>query len=327
MTPGEEFRIYMKAANRDQFNPDDPHLSEATMIAYYRGGLSETEREATQEHLVTCAACIALLRSATDFLEPARPDEEDITEAETNQQWQSVWQRVKSAEPPESPAKTETPVVRANFGPSRVKKVFMNSRPSLPLAASLVISLGVVGLLGWSYWQERQSRLESQKVAAELQNKQRELEQRLAQLSQSDAEQFKRERELRLAAEAERDQLLAAVRPPDYAQDYSFTFSSDRGSTQELQLKLNTAAKVNLLISKPGAFGQYKVEILDEGGNVLRKFHGLRPKGNERALSFRLNRGALSPGKYRLRLSGQQGSVSTQLGESDLVVNVALPQK
>ena len=322
MEHGEEFRIYMKAANRDQSNQNDPHLSEARMIAYYRGELSEAEREVTQAHLVACAKCIALFRSLGDFLEPASADEEDITAAETNQQWQSFMQRVKMSSQ-ESVDKVGTPVVQGDFKHSR-NKSFPDSRLSLALAASLLISLGAAGWLAWNFWQERQSRRQTQQMAAQLESKQRELEQRLAQLTESGADEIKREREQRLAAEAERDRLqdlIATARPPgDDAQIHRFTLSSDRGATEELQLKLSSSAEVRLFISKPGAFGQYEVAILDEGGRNVRKFPGLRPRGVDSALSFRLNRGALSPGKYRLRLSGQQGTTSTQLGEYSLVV-------
>ena len=323
MEHGEEFRIYMKAANRDQSNQNDPHLSEARMIAYYRGELSEAERDATQAHLVTCAKCIALFRSLGDFLEPASADEEDITAAETNQQWQSFLQRVKITSQ-ENVTKPGTSVVQGDFKASRDKNVLFNSRSTLALAASLVISVGTAGWLAWSFWQERQSRRQSQQMAAQLESKQRELEQRLAQLTESGADEIKREREQRLAAEAERDKLhdlLAAARPPgDDTRIYPFTLSSDRGAAEELQLKLSSSAEVHLLISKPGAFVRYEVAILDEGGRILRKFSGLRPRGVGRALSFRLNRGALSPGKYRLRLLGQQGSTSTELGEYSLMV-------
>ena len=316
MTPGEEFRQYMKAANRDQRNPSDPHLSEATIIAYYRDELPETERETAQAHLVTCAPCIALLQSVSDFLEPA-VDEEDVTEAEINREWQSFSQRVKGSAPEGS---AQTPVVPATFKPARDSRFFRDSRVTMAMAASLLVSLGAVGWLAWSYWQERQSRRQSQQVAAELQNKQREIEQRLAQLTESSAD----EREKRLAAETELDklqELIAEVRPPgDDAQVYRFRFSFDRGSAAELQLKLSTAAVVQLLISKPGAFQLYDVEILEDSGKSVRRFRGLKPQGVESSLRFRFNRGALNPGRYRLRLLGQQGGTSTELGEHSLLV-------
>ena len=319
MTSREEFRTYMKAANRDHSNQNELHLNEARMIAYYRGELSEAERDATQAHLVSCAECIALFRSLSDFLEPARDDEEDVTAAETNQQWESFLQRVKT-----SPDKSGASVIQGDFKPSH-KKFFLDSRITLAMAASLLISLGLVGWLAWILWQERQSRRQSQEIFVELQNKQTELEQRLAQVTQSGEDQIKREREQRQAAEAERDQLqelLAAARPP--AEDvrvYPFALSSERGSAEELQLKLSRAAEVRLLISKPGAFARYNIELVDQNGRIVRKFSGVRPAGVDRALRIRLNRGALRPGKYRLRLFGQAGNTSTQLGEYGLSVN------
>ncbi|HYJ89375.1 MAG TPA: zf-HC2 domain-containing protein [Pyrinomonadaceae bacterium] len=309
MTHGDEFRIYMKVANRDQSNQDGPHLNESRMFAYYRGELSEAEREEIQVHLITCAECIALFRSLSDFLEPARTDEENVTIAEMDQQWQLFWERVNLSS------------TESDFEHARSKKFFLDSRLTLAMAASLLISLGAIGWLAWSLWQERR---QSQEMAAELERKQQDLEQRLAQLTESTADQLKREREQRLAAEASRDQLqdlLADARPPgDDTRVFAFTLSSDRGSTEELQLKLSTAAEVRLLISKPGAFNEYEIDLVDQDGRIVRKFQRLRPKGVDRVLRFRLNRGALGPGKYRLRLLGQHENASTQIGEHVLLV-------
>lgn len=314
MTRGEEFRTYMKAADRDHSNQNEPHLNEAGMIAYYRGELPEAEREAAQVHLLSCAECIALFRSLSDFIEPARDDEEDVTAAETNEQWESFVQRVKIA-----------PVIQGDFKRSR-NKFFLDSRLTLAMAASLVISLGAIGWLAWSLRQERQSLQQSRETAAELKSKQTELEQRLAQLSQSGEDQIRREREQREAAEAERNrlqELLAAARtsPAEDVRVYPFALSSERGSGDELQLKLNTAAQVRLLISKPGAFARYNIELVDQNGKIVQKFAGVRPAGVDRALSIRLNRGALRPGKYHLRLFGRDGTTTTPLGEYALSVN------
>jgi hypothetical protein len=322
MTHGKEFRTYMRAANSDQSPQNDPHLSEVRMIAYYRGELAEAEREATQAHLVSCAECVALFRSLSDFLEPARADEDVITAAETSQQWESFLRRVEISSP-KSADKSRTSVVQGDFKHSRDKKFLLDSRVTLAMAASLLISMGALGWLAWRVRHEQQSRRESQEVAAQLESKQRELEQRLAQLTERNANEITREREQRLA-EAERDKLqdlVATARPPgDDVRVYPLTLSSERGSGEELRLKLSSAAQVRLLISKPGAFRQYEVELLDQGGRIVRKFKGLRPQGVDRALSFRLNRGALSPGKYHLRLLGREENSSTQLGEYGLSV-------
>lgn len=323
MTHGEEFRTYMRAANSDQSPQSDPHLSEMRMIAYYRGEMAEVEREATQAHLISCSECVALFRSLTDFLEPARADEESITATETNQQWESFLQRVKIPSPKPGD-KARTSVVRGDFKHSRDKKFLLDSRVTLAMAATLLISLSALGWLAWRFRHEQQSRRQSQEVAAQSESKQRELEERLAQLTERNANEITREREQRLAAEAERDRLqdlVATARPPgDDTRVYPLTLSSERGSGEELHLKLGSAAEVRLLISKPGAFRQYEVELLDQGGRIVRKFKGLRPQGVDRALSFRLNRGALSPGKYRLRLLGRERNSSTQVGEYGLSV-------
>jgi hypothetical protein len=321
MTYGEEFRAYMKAANRTPGN-DNRHLSEAEMIAYCRGEGSEIEREAAQAHLVACEQCIALFRSASDFLEPEREDEK-ISTIEINQEWRSLSKRVGI--PSADNAVAETSVVKGEFQGSRDKKFFLDSRITLAMAACLLISLSAVGWLTWRFWQERESRRQSQEVASQLERKQQELEQRLSQLEQSGGEQLKREREQRLAAEVERDRLqalIAGAQPDKLDSPVYLRLSAERGSGQELQLKIMNAAQVRLLINKPDAFSDYTVELLNQDGKVVRNISSLRPHGTDRALSFRLKRGTLSTGKYKLRLFGQEGKTQKQLGEYGLSVTV-----
>jgi hypothetical protein len=328
MTHGDEFRAYMKAANPTSGNQDDRHLSEAFMIAYYRGEVSDAERESAQAHLVGCEQCIALARSARDFLEPAGAEDENVTAAETNDAWQSLLQRVQTTSP-KNIGGAGTTVVHADFQDPRDKKFFLDSRITLAMAASLLISIGALGLLGWRFWQERQSRRQSQEVAMQLQNKQRELEQRLSQLEQSGSEELKHERDQRHAAEAERDQLqalLATVQPSRHETPiYTFRLSSERGSGEELQLKLTTAARaarLRLLISKPYEFPKYTIELFDPSGKMVREISGLRPTRDDGALSFLLNRTTLSTGKYKLRLFGQRAKTKQQLGEYELSITV-----
>ena len=71
------------------------------------------------------------------------------------------------------------------------------------------------------------------------------------------------------------------------------------------------AARLRLLISKPYEFPEYAIELADESGRVVSKVSGLRPAGEDGALSFRVNR--LNAGKYSLRLFG--GREKKQLGE------------
>ncbi|MGH9971704.1 MAG: hypothetical protein ACREBG_28455 [Pyrinomonadaceae bacterium] len=332
MTHGEEFRTYMKAANRKsanhEGNHDDSHLSEARMLAYYRGEMSEAEHETAQAHLVGCEQCIALFRSAGDFLEPAGANEAEVTAAETQEAWQSLGQRVQTASPRDT-RNAATTVMPIDFQRRQDKKSSYDSRITLALAASLLISFGAFGWMAWSFRQERQARRQSQAVALQLENKQRELEQRLSQVEQSGVAELKREREQRIAAEAERDQLdalLAAVHSGrDDVQVFSFTLSSERGSDQELQLPLTTAAqtvRLRLFRSKPYEFQQYTIELLDQRGEVVWETSGLRPARRDGALSVRVNRAKLSRGKYKLRLSGLDGRTRKPLGEYGLTVTM-----
>jgi hypothetical protein len=328
MTPREEFRAYMKAANRTSGNDQDRHLSEAQMFAYCRGEMSETDRELAEAHLVECGQCIALFRSARDFLDPARADEEGVTAAQTDEEWQSLLERVQT-EASTTLGVSGTNVAQGDLLRVRGKKVFLPPRVALAMAASLLIVIGALGWLSWRLWQERQSRRQSQDVAAQLESKQRELEERLSQLEQSGGDQLKRERDQRLAAEAKRDQLqtqlAAAEQPWQNIPVYSATLSSERGAQDDLHLHFTTAAQavlLRLLRNKPYEFSEYTIELFDQRGELVREISGLRPTGDDGALSVLLNRAMLSAGTYRLRLFGQRGKTKKQLGDYGLSVTV-----
>lgn len=317
MNAGEEFRAYMKAVNSTAGN--DHHLSFARMIAFCRGEMSATEHEAAESHLVGCGQCVALFRSARDFLEPASAAEK-VTAEETDEAWQALLTRVQ-IDPSTSLPSSETTVVPGDFQ-RREKKT--HSRIAFALAACLLISFAILGWQTWRLLGERESRRQSQAATSQLEGKQRELEQRLAQLEQSGADEAKREREQRLAAEAERDrlqdQLAAAQGAPEIPVVY-LTLSSERGPEEEIPLNLKTTARTNrlrLLISKPYEFPEYTIELIDQTGKINRVISGLRPAGNDGALSFRINRATLTTGKYRLRLFG--GETRRQLGEYRLAV-------
>lgn len=326
MTHGEEFRTYMKAANPTSGARAEGHLSEARMIAYYRGEMSEPEREPAQAHLVGCEQCIALFRSTRDFWEPAGANDGEVTAAETDEAWKSLLQSVPIVS---STDDAGTRVLQAEFRRPRHRQFLSNSRLSLALAASLLISFSVLGWLGWSLWQERQARRQSQAAAAQLENKQRELEQRLAQLEQSGGDQVKQEREQRLAAEAKRDQLQAELAATQQAGQnipvYTAMLSSDRGAQDDLRLSFTTTAPATLLrliVNKPYEFPEYAFELFDERGQLVRDISGLRPTGDDGAFSVLINRATLSTGKYRLRLSGQRGKTKKLLGEYGLQVTL-----
>lgn len=306
MTNGEEFRAYMKAANRTS-DSNDRHLTEAEVIAFCRGEMSAAEHDAAEAHLVSCEQCIALFRNARDFLEPAGEDEPEITAAETDEAWGSLWQRVQT---------DGATVVPVDFRRER------NLSPvTLALAASLLISFAALAWVTWRLLSERESRRQSQEIAMQLETRQRELEQRLSQVEQQGSEQLKQERGQRLAAEAERDRLQERLSQQG-SQDipiYTAILSSIRGAEDDVRLRFpgaTKAARLKLLISKPYEFPEYAIELADENGKIVSRASGLRPAGDDGALTFRINR--LNAGKYSLRLFG--GTEKKQLGEYGVLV-------
>ncbi|HEX7333932.1 MAG TPA: hypothetical protein VF290_20680 [Pyrinomonadaceae bacterium] len=309
MTNGEEFRVYMKAANRTSDSNAGRHLTEAEVIAFCRDEMSAAEHDAAEAHLVSCEQCIALFRNARDFLEPGGDDKQEITAAETDEAWGSLWQRVQS----------DGAVVPVDFQRARNKRKL--SPVTLALAASLLISFAALAWVTWRLLSERESRRQSQEIAMQLENRQRELEQRLSQVEQQGSEQLKQERDQRLAAEAERDRLQERLSRQG-SQDipiYTAILSSIRGAEDDVRLRFpgaTKAATLKLLISKPYEFPEYAVEIVDESGKIVSRASGLRPTGDDGALSFRVNR--LNAGKYRLRLFG--GKEKKQLGEYGVLV-------
>jgi len=324
MTPGEEFRAYMKATNSG-FGNDDRHLTETEMIAFCRGEMAEAERDAARDHLAGCDYCIGLFRSARDFLEPADANDKEVTANQTSDAWQSLWQRVQTASPKTvedaSPIEPQT-----EFQRRRDKKFFSDWRVTYAMAATLLISFGVLGLLGWRLGQERQSRQQSEQAARQLENKRSELEQRLSQLEQT-SKALDQEREQRRAAEAERDQLqslLASVQPERaFIPVYPFTLSAERGSGEDLHLSFKKgvqSVRLKLFQSKPYAFAQYAVELVDGNGRVVQGASRLRPAAADGALFVLLKRTSFAPGNYKLRLFGLQGNTRQQLGEYGLNV-------
>jgi hypothetical protein len=324
MTDEEKFRVYMKAAYTPM-SKDDWHLSEAEMIAYCRREMSDADRDAAQAHLVNCDQCIVLFRSARDFVESPGPGDEEVNAVETDEAWRSMLPQLQKTGAIDD---GKTNVVRTDFSRPRDKR-FQGSRLTLALAATLLISFGGLGLLGWRLWQEQNSRRQSQQAALELENRQRELEQRLSQLEQNGADQLKRERDQRLAAEAERDQLqslLARVQPEQLnVPVYPFRLSSERGSEADLSLSFKKgvqAVRLQLFQSKPYEFSMYGIELVNQSGEVVHQISGLRPAHADGALSVLLKRTAFATGKYNLRLFGQQGVTKKQLGEFGLSIIV-----
>ena len=145
MTQREEFRLYMKAANDTPGNHGDGHLNEAQMLAYCRGEISAPEREAAEAHLVDCESCIALFRSARDFLEPAS-ENEAIGEAEMITAWQTTWSRAREEDSVPAEAAMVNGIQRERSAKPGLAWMAPRWRPAL---AFILLALIAGGLIYW----------------------------------------------------------------------------------------------------------------------------------------------------------------------------------
>jgi hypothetical protein len=145
MTPREEFRAYMKTANRTSGNYDDGHLSEAQMIAFCRGEIGAADRETAEAHLVGCEQCGALFRNARDFLDPTREDEEEVGKPDITEAWRSLWARARTEAPPNAGAI----VAQADFQSPKARKPSFDWRVAWwrPVLAFAVLALIAVALI------------------------------------------------------------------------------------------------------------------------------------------------------------------------------------
>jgi len=300
----------------DSQNPG--HIGEAQLIAFCEGRLPSAERELIQNHLADCSECLTLFREVSDFFTPLREDEEQLTEAEIVQGWNSIWSRI------EKDSTGKILPFRARYKPSRT---------TLVLAATLLLSFGGIGALTWRLMQERQERQRAVIALNESQNRSDQLEQQIAlvrSMEQASQQQITSERELRFQLEARLSELnLYAGHQQSFPQNISpnyLTLTQQKSSADENVIYLSPRAEAVLLIltiNNPLDFPAYSVELLDKSGRQIQQISGLVPTGGENTLNAILNRAGLKSGKYDLALYGWKDGKSQLLGKFELTVKIA----
>lgn len=98
---------------------------EAALVAFYRGGLSEAEAEATREHLAACASCVELARDARAFVDAMGGPGIEVMPMSRAKRWLAfaaafaaasilgIWLARRSPVAPIPEARTEAPVPTA----------------------------------------------------------------------------------------------------------------------------------------------------------------------------------------------------------------------
>jgi hypothetical protein len=297
-----ELRVYMKAARAKFDDRDERHLSEEEMIAYCQERAPAAERETARLHILQCDHCLQLFRDVSDFLEPRREDEEEIDQLQIRRAWNDFWLRTHARKK-----------VAANIVESIRRMSFPGA--AWPLAAGLLITLGLTTALTW---RERQERLQAQLQIAQLQNRQQDLEARLSQAERTagdqlgEAEARVKELQIRLDGLRQSQQNIPV---------YPIGSESIRGQQEDSPVSIPPTTRTFILsldIYNPNEFPEYVVEVFDQHGQRVKEISGLRPVGTGKTLNLTLDRESLKEGKHFLRLSGRRGGAKKKLEEYGL---------
>jgi len=299
----------MKAARAKFDDGNVRHLSEAEMVAYYHERVSAAEREEARLHILQCDHCLQLFKDVSDFFDPRREDEEEIDQLQIRRTWNDFSKR-KAASGIVEPAR------RISFPPA-----------ALPLAAGLLITLGLPTVL---MWRERQERLQAQLQIAQLQSRRQDLDDRMSQTERIASDQLEQERERRAKAEARLKDLQIRLDGLKQSQQnipiFPIGSESIRGQQEDSLVSVTRTTKTFMLsldIYNPYEYPEYVVEIFDQHGQRVKEISRLRPVGAVKTLNLTLNRRSLKEGKYLLRLSGWRGGIKKKIEEYSFSLNLS----
>jgi hypothetical protein len=134
----------------------DEHPSSERLSAYQANKLSPQEDDALQEHLANCSLCAERLLGLQQFL-AAPAEEAGAADFETAAEWRKLWDRIPNAE-----KKAVSAAIRKE---GRGWNLILS-----PLAASLVLGLLLIPLLGAIWWAAglRQQAADLRRQVAEL---------------------------------------------------------------------------------------------------------------------------------------------------------------
>jgi hypothetical protein len=275
---------------------DGEHLSDAELFELYQGRLSPAQFASVQQHLFVCTKCLRAFKDVSDFFTPPQADEP----APSDEQIEAGWNELKE----------RLPLPKAQI---QIIAVSSSRRWVLPLAASLLIALGLAGPLVWRAWQT---------------------ETQLARMVNTPTPaQASPTVELRPAATppvaSEQPQPKAAqvpgsnqaARPPFPVEELLIT-SGERGAADVAQArKLFVPAqeknfRLKLRIYNPLNYRSFRVELLDQQQKVVQAVDGKLTK--DLAIEAILQRVGLADDKYFLRVTG----ISKQTGQTEVLESV-----
>jgi hypothetical protein len=270
---------------------DGGHLSDAELLELQQGQLSTARLASVQQHLFVCRECLQAFKDLSDFFTPPQADEAALSEKQIETGWQELKERL-----PRSAASFQTVPASA--------RVATASRVWLPLAAGLLVTLGLAGFLIW-----RQQQAEPRLAQASYQLSPSPLQ---ASPIASARPAETTSGQPRVSGQAEPTALPArrqnqAVQAPFSTRELLVT-SGEKAATDVAQAQplfvpaQEKTFSLKLRIYNPRDYHSFRVELLDGERKVVQAVDGKLTK--DLAVEAVFARAGLADGKYFLRVTG-----------------------
>ena len=277
--------------------------------------LPPAERQAFQEHYFVCDECFEQVNTAARFIAGVRQASES---------------GVLAADPARAvPFPTRSP--RAVITPGWAPNWAMAA-----LAACLLVSFTLVGLLALSLKRQNQMLVQRPSEPVGATERRQKLEARIRELEAGDSASQAQKQTLQQeidrlkgqlkATEQQRETQIAELRRPEIP-DVNVPVrnvypvggaerSAGSSEINRLNLPRGTRTLVLILSDYKAGSSAYRLEVRDAAGRLVATRAGMKPDQNGE-LSVLLNRTLLRQGQYRLKLYGQGKAVAEYLVQVD----------
>jgi hypothetical protein len=326
MDPKEEFRVYMKAVSRGLEDDSSLHISEEALIAYQQDRLGGPERNRVQHHFTKCSTCFDRFKDVSDFFQPARREEESLSEATIAREWETFRRQILMQE-----QQSAVDVRRSKF-----RTPFFAPR-ALALAATLLIILTA----GWGFWLANQRaqlarQLETEQALwaekrAELDRENRRLQEENKEAGQNEVrlKQLEKDHQELQRQAALYESEIAALKQPElnspiydiYEQGSAQRSTSDEPDNSVVISRNSKAVTLILNGADQPEHGVYVIEMLNQNGRLRWRREGLR-RDNLGNFVVTLNRASLGQGRVLLKIYGRSGKRSELIAQYSLSVRV-----
>jgi len=282
--------IYMNVIHHQFDKPGGEHLSDTELFELQQGLLPPARQASVQQHLFVCLECLQAFKDVSDFLTPLQADETVPSKKQIEAGWQELKKRL--------------PLSEVGVHPARAAARTTHALKLLPLAAGLLVTLGLAGLF---IWRERQTETQLAQTA----NTPSQLPtptSPAASAGPTETALDQRKVVGRAKLETPQAQRQNQATQSPFSTRELFVTSSERAATEVAQpqpLFVPAQAKaftVKLRIYNPIDYRSFSVELLDRQRKVVQTAEGKVTK--DLAVEAVFERAGLADGQYFLRVTG-----------------------